>query len=232
VSTGQITAPGRSDSLRRKIRPVLSLLVAASHRICSHPCAREVYPEYLRVSHGILRASVPLMETGRDRALLLAEHDAIAAGVAEYLEHHIGEELDHDEWLLDDLEVLGIDRSTVLARPPAPSVAALVGAQYYWILHYHPVALLGYIAILEGYPPSMAMIDGLAGRTGYDRNAFRTLIAHSELDPGHGDELDELIDRLPLTPDQAGVVRLSAISTVRLIAAVFDEVADEYDEPA
>ena len=108
----------------------------------------------------------------------------------------------------------------------------MVGSQYYWILHYHPAALLGYIAVLEGYPPSMAMIDGLVERTGYDRTAFRTLIAHSELDPGHADELDELLDRLPLTREQVGVVGLSAITTVRLSARVFYEVADEYDEPS
>jgi hypothetical protein len=230
VNTAQAPAArsGGSEALRRKIRPFLPALVEASDRICSHPRVREVYPEYLRVSHGILRGSVPLMETARDRALLLADHDDIAAAVASYFEHHIPEELDHDEWLLDDLEVVGLDRSTVLAHSPGPSVAALVGAQYYWIFHYHPVALLGYIAVLEGYPPSMAMIEGLIARTGYPRSAFRTLIAHSELDPGHSDELDELVDRLPLTRDQTGAVGLSAISTVTRIAGVFDEVAEEY----
>lgn len=223
--------PASSEDLRRKIGLFLPALVEASERICTHSRPREVYPEYLRVSHGILRASVPLMETARDRALSLTETDPVATEVASYLEHHIPEELDHDDWLLDDLEVVGVDRASVLSRPPAPSVAALVGAQYYWILHYHPIALLGYIAVLEGYPPSTAMIDGLVARTGYDRSAFRTLIAHSELDPGHSDELDELLDGLPLTREQTGVVGLSAISTVRRIARVFDEVADEYDEP-
>jgi hypothetical protein len=216
-----------SEYLRRKVGLFLPALVEASERICTHCRARDVYPEYLRVSHGILRASVPLMQTARDRALGLDENDVVAAGAASYLEHHITEELDHDEWLLDDLEVVGIDRATVLSRPPAPSVAALVGAQYYWIFHYHPVALLGYIAVLEGYPPSMAMIDGLMARTGYDRSAFRTVIAHSELDPGHSDELYDLLDGLPLTREQTGVVGLSAISTVKQLAGVFDEVADE-----
>ena len=77
--------------------------------------------------------------------------------------------------------MLGRPRSDVLARPPSPTVAALVGSQYYWIFHFHPVALLGYIAVLEGYPPSMAMIDQLEAGTGYPREAFRTMIAHAEL---------------------------------------------------
>ena len=29
---------------------------------------------------------------------------------------------------------------------PSPAVAALVGSQYYWLLHHHPVALLGFVA--------------------------------------------------------------------------------------
>ena len=37
---------------------------------------------------------------------------------------------------------------------PPPSVAGLVGSQYYWILHHHPVAFLGYVALMEGYPPT------------------------------------------------------------------------------
>lgn len=218
-----------SEFLRRKIGFFLPALVAVSERVRDHVRLRELYPEYLRTSHGIIRASVPLMETAQQRALLLAGGDAVAAELAPYLEHHIPEELHHDDWLLDDLELLGVERAAVLSRPPAPSVAALVGAQYYWILHYHPVAVLGYIAVLEGYPPTPALIDEMIARTGYDRNAFRTMIAHAELDPGHADELDELVDLLPLTPEQVGVIGLSAMSTVEQLTRVFVELAEEHE---
>ena len=118
-----------------------------------HPRVRDLYPEYLVASHGIVRASVPLMEVARQRATSIAGEDPVAAGLAAYLYEHIPEELDHDEWVLQDLELLGVDRTHVLARPPTPTIAQFVGAQYYWVAHYHPVALLGYIALLEGYPP-------------------------------------------------------------------------------
>ena len=167
--------PAASGYLRRKIGLVLPALVDASDRVCKHPRVRELYPEYLVTSHCIIRASVPLMETGRERALALADDDPVAAALAPYYEHHIPEELHHDDWLLDDLEVLGRERSDVLSRIPTPTVAALVGAQYYWMLHFHPVALLGYIAVLEGYPPTPELIDDLVASTGYDRSAFRTL---------------------------------------------------------
>ena len=81
------------------------------------PACVELYPEYLVTSHCIIRASVPLMEAGRERALALADDDPVAAALAPYYEHHIPEELSHhDDWLLDDLEVLGRERSDILSR--------------------------------------------------------------------------------------------------------------------
>jgi hypothetical protein len=216
------------DHLRRKIGLVIPAFVSAGDRLIAHPRVPDLYPEYLFVSHCVIRASVPLMEAGRVQAEARAETDPVSAALAPYLEEHIQEELHHDEWLLDDLEVVGRPRPEILARPPTPTVAALVGAQYYWLLHYHPVALLGYIGVLEGYPPSMKMIDELIGGTGYGPDAFRTMVAHAELDPSHGDELFELVDSLPLTRKQSAVIGLSAIHTVHMYTRAIEELLEEY----
>ena len=221
-----VTAPARSPGrdLRRKLRLVVPPLVDAGARLIAHPRVRDLYPEYLFTSHCVIRASVPLMETARDRARAEAASDPVCALIAPYLEEHIGEEADHDAWLLDDLEVVERPRAEVLARPPVPAVAALVGAQYYWVLHHHPVALLGYIGLLEGFPPSPGMIEDLRARTGYPADAFRTLVAHAELDPRHGDELFELVDTLPLTPEQSAVMGLSAMHSVQMYARALEDV--------
>jgi Iron-containing redox enzyme len=216
------------EDLRRKIALLLPRLVAAGDRLLAHPRVRELYPEYLFTSHCIIRSSVPLMEAARARAAALAPADPISAALVTYFEEHIPEELDHDEWLLGDLELLGRERDAVLARPPSPTVASLVGAQYYWIFHHHPVGLLGYIALFEGYPPSVEMIDRLVENTGYDRAAFRTMLAHAELDPGHRDELDRLLDSLTLTDEQSAVVGLSAMWSTHLFTRALDEVVSEY----
>ena len=219
-----------SSLLRRKIGLVIPAFVHAGDQLIAHPRVRELYPEYLLTSHCVIRASVPLMETAR--AVAAARDDPVSARLAPYLAHHIPEELDHDEWLLGDLELLGMERAAVLARPPSPTVASLVGAQYYWIHHFHPVALLGYIGLLEGYPPSPGLIDELQRRTGFERAAFRTMIAHAELDPGHGAELDELLDTLPLEPEQATVMALSALHTVERYTQAIEAILDEYEEAA
>jgi hypothetical protein len=216
-----------SQRLRRTIELVLPELTAAGGRLLSHPAVADLYADYLFTSHCIVRASVPLMETALQQSRVAGPTDPVAAELAEYLEDHIPEELHHDEWLLDDLETLGIDRSAVLVRPPSPTVAALVGAQYYWIFHYHPVALLGYIEVLEGYPPLEDEIDDLISRTGHSRQAFRTLIGHAGLDPQHADELNSVLDHLHVTPEQSTVMGLSAMQTVHLLAEAVDEVVGE-----
>ncbi len=213
-----------SERLDRKIDLVRPALRAAGARLFDVPEMSERYVEYLVLCHGVVRASVPLMRTALHRAEELAPGDAVARALTGYLPGHIAEELDHDTWLLEDLAFLGVATDDVLRRPPSASVAALVGAQYYWVLHHHPVALLGYMLVLEANQPTPGWIAELASRTGFGPPAFRTLAEHAELDPGHARELSATIDALPLTPDQSEVLGLSAMHTVVALAAAVDDL--------
>jgi hypothetical protein len=192
--------------------------------LVEHRRLAELWPEYLILQHEIIRATVPLTETALARSRELPSDDPLAAPLATYLEEHVDEELRHDETLLGDLEVLGIDRGVVAERMPSPAVASLVGSQYYWILHYHPVTFLGYVALMEGYPPTPELIETLITRTGYPRKAFRTYIEHAELDPGHRDHLDRTIDSLPLDASHEAALGVSAISTAGLAARSLEEI--------
>jgi hypothetical protein len=215
-----------SQKLRRKIDLVLPGLTTAVHKLKSHPQFSNIYPEYLFALHCIIRASVPLMETALQRCYTIADSDAVAEGVATYLSQHIQEEMNHDDWLLNDLEHLGFHRSIILQRPPSPTVASFVGSQYYWILHYHPVALLGYIAILEGYPSTVKQIEDLISKTVYPREAFSTWTKHAQLDPQHRDDLNVALDRLPLKPEDFTVLGISALQTVHLGELVIREIVE------
>jgi hypothetical protein len=215
-----------SPELRLKLELVAADYAAVSSAFWAHPRLAELFADYLIRMHSIIRASVPLMEAARDRAEGLASSDPVAAGVAIYLAHHIREERHHDDWLLADLEAIGVRREQVLARMPSPTVAALVGSQYYWIYHYHPVALLGYIAVLEGTPPVADHVEGVIKTTGLPRDAFRTILKHADLDPHHRDGLDRALDALPLTPDQSATISISAFSTIRMLAQSLTETVD------
>ena len=214
-----------SRRLRGTLELVLPVLLAQGRRLIGHPSLREIYPRYLVMAHTKVRASVPLMEAALAAARRLPD-DPVAVILAEYLERHIPEERGHDDWLLADLEFIGIPRDQVCSLVPSPAVAALVGAQYYWIQHVHPVGLLGYIGLLEGYPPARQDIERMRQATGYGPEAFRTLLLHADLDPRHGAELDDLLDSLPLTDLHRNVMGLSAISSVQMCAQALQEVLD------
>ena len=219
--------PAASARLRRKIELALPPWAGAYTALVRHRDVRALFGHYLVRTHRIIRATESLMSVALQKAEESAFRDPVAAGVAEYLQDHIVDEKGHDEWLLEDLSALGMDRATVLSGVPSDTIACLVGAQYYWSLHCHPVALLGYFATMEGHPPSTELIERLINATGYPREAFRTLIEHGELDPHHRDELDRRIDSLPLTEEHEKLLGLSAISTITLLARSIEEVIEE-----
>jgi heme oxygenase-like protein len=189
-----------------------------------HPRVSDLWPEYLVVQHQIIRATVPLTRAALERARALGDTDAVAAPLARYLELHVDEELGHDDTLLDDLALIGLRRETVLDRMPSPTVASLVGAQYYWIFHHHPLAFLGYVGVMEGYPPTEELVATLIDRTGLPREAFRTFEEHGELDPGHRAHLDRTLDALPLTERHEWMVGASAIMTAALATRALEEL--------
>lgn len=222
------TSPAASVSarLRRKIELAIDPFAAACTALVDHPRIAELWPAYLSTQHAIIRATVPLTRAAMERARALPDDDPLGAELALYLETHIDEERDHDAGLLDDLELLGVNRASVLDRMPSPTVASLVGCQYYWALHYHPVAVLGYIGVMEGYPPTPELIQTLIVRTGYPRAAFATFIEHGDLDPGHRDRLDRTIDSLSLNSGQEAVIGISAITTASLAARSIEEILE------
>lgn len=202
----------------------------AAHSFWSHPQLRELLPEFLFIDYSISRATTPLMEAANTVARDLSDSDPVAACLAEYLSKHIPEERHHDEWLLDDLGAVGQKREQVLERLPSPTAAALVGTQYYWVFHAHAVSLLGYLAVMEGEPPSIAFLQEVIAKTGLPVKAFRTFIEHAHLDPRHTDELNDVLDRMPLNERHKSLIGISAVQTVHWLRCAFEELLEPHSQ--
>ncbi|MDF5759100.1 iron-containing redox enzyme family protein [Spongiactinospora sp. TRM90649] len=210
---------GAGEALRAKIELVLPGYLATVRAMWDGDAAAR-YPGYLAMLHTVMRASVPLLEAALAECRARADRDPVAGRLAGYYARHAREERGHDEWVRQDLAALGEDPDGPLAHAPGAAVAGLVGAQYYWLRHYHPCSLLGYIAVVEGYPPSPGWVGWLRRTTGHPAAAFRTLTRHAELDPGHRDDLYRLLGDLPLTPEQESAIGLSALHTLRGLIAL------------
>jgi hypothetical protein len=226
------SAATASRRLRRKIDLVTPAFAMACQQVFTHPRIADVLPRYLVRTHSIIRTTVPLMELAIDRGQAMAGTDPVAEGVAEYLIRHLEEERHHDDWLVEDLELMGLERDAIHAVTPTPTIASLAGSQYYWVLHVHPVAFLGYLAFMEGFPPSQSLVESLIRSTGFPPLALRTMRLHGELDPGHRDELDQTLDSLPLSREHEVLLGLSAISTADLVSRSLHELLEDFADPS
>lgn len=217
-----LSSPG--SALWAKITLAHGLLNSAAQRFWAHPNLRRLFLSFQLELYSIVSCSVPLMRSACERAVELAGTDPLAASTARYLKQHIEEESHHDEWLLDDIVALGMDRSSVLRSNPSANVARLVGAQYCWIRHAHPAALFGYLAVIEGNPPLAEHLNEIQLQTGYPPDAFRCLHLHAADDIEHLNELRSTISGLPLSDSDAALISTSAFATLQGLMSIFDDL--------
>jgi Iron-containing redox enzyme len=233
INKGQVAVQqeepiSHSQRLQQRIQLIRSGLDRAALAFWSHPHLRELYPELLFRIHCFSRATIPLMTAAKVNAQAVSESDLVAKCLVDYLSEHILEEQGHDEWLLEDMEVLGIERKAVLKRVPVPTATALVGTQYYWIFHSHPVALLGFLTVMEGSPPRTEFLEEAIVRTGLPAGAFRTYLRHAHLDLQHRNDLFATLDRMPLTREHLAFIGVSAFQTVHLSRLLFEELVESH----
>jgi len=190
------------------------------NQLAHHP---EICIEHIWVNQMVARATVPLMQAVVKQAQQ-QPHDPISAPLIKYMTRHIAEETDHDQWYANDLETLGISREEVFSRMPPPNVAALVGSQYYWLQHHHPVAFMGYIACLEVYHPTAEYVENLIEKSGLPAEGFSTIMKHAVIDAQHSQDIIETLNALPLTEEQYKIVEMSAFQTFRYVALVMEDV--------
>ena len=221
-----MSSPGHSKQLLTKIHLAEPRLLEVSDQFWRHPQLKQMFLEFLFMMHSVIRSSVSLINAAAESAEGRAETDPVCRKVAAYYRLHAREEMHHDDWLLEDLTSMGMERAEVLRRLPSPAVASLVGAQYYWALHVHPVSLLGYLAVLEGNPPSLKQLGELRTKRGIPAKGLRTMVKHARLDPHHRDEIFAQIDELPLTETLSELIAHSVFHTIEQISQAFQEILD------
>jgi pyrroloquinoline quinone (PQQ) biosynthesis protein C len=119
--------------------------------------------------------------------------------VQHYLFDHLREEVGHDEWVLNDLEAVGADRTIVERQRPSPFTLALVGYNYWCADRAHPYSALGMVYALEviasvyGGPFSAAMHESLL--LSGDRG-ITFISSHATMDAVHMSQLKSVLDTI------------------------------------
>jgi len=216
-----------SQRLRETIALTRGRLTSLLREVWLHPQLSELFPEFLFAMYGVTLATAPALRSAADRCAAMMGADPLAASLRMYYMHHAQEETGHEEPILADLASFGISREQVLQRLPYPSVAALVGMQYYWMLHIHPVAYLGYIAVGEE-PPAIEFLKEVSDRAGIPLSSMSSHVMHAKLDLIHVEEFDAMLDALPLTAWHQDLIAVNAITTVAYLEDFFTEVLEHF----
>jgi pyrroloquinoline quinone (PQQ) biosynthesis protein C len=66
-----------------------------------------------------------------------------------FLYQHMHEESGHEQWVMNDLEAVGVRETTLRAYPPSVHVQALSGYNYWAADRRHPCSVLGMMYTLE-----------------------------------------------------------------------------------
>lgn len=120
--------------------------------------------------------------------LLQCAIDHSEGSLHEYYKNHAEEERGHDKWMAQDLKMY-------MSSPISREAIEMAGSQYYMIKHIDSHALLGYMAVMEGYPLDLEVLSCLEDMHG--KELFKTMRYHAEHDLEHRKELFETIDKHP-----------------------------------
>src|SRR4029450_5001136 len=94
----------------------------------------------------------------------------------------------------------------------------------YWIPHNPPPALAGYLAAMEGDPPTAEFIEAVARRNSLPLECFSNFVYHARIDPQHRRDLDAVLDALPLTGDHLALIGLSSLRTIGMMTGIMEGI--------
>lgn len=218
----------RMEKFQIKMYLAACELSAVVRELMACPDPREVYKKYMTALYSIIKSTENILQVAiEETERRLKAGDASCAELLEYFIKHKKEEVEHDQWLLEDLVSLGVSAEEVVSLRPSAETAALVGSQYYWMYHYHPALLLGYLAIFESYPMGIEQINEWQRLTGYPDSAFRTLRLHTELDPYHAIDLNVIIGTFAMRNEIIDPITTSMFTSCGYVGRVFSALIED-----
>ena len=143
-----------------------------------------------------------------------------------HLYEHMHEESGHEEWVMNDLEAVGVQRSDALAHAASPFTLALNGYNYWAADRRHPCSVLGMLYALEviasvyGGPFASAIKESLLleGEQG-----ISFIGSHATMDAQHMAELRKVLDTVRDKPARDAVVE-SVLMNFHHFTCMFETV--------
>lgn len=182
----------------------------------------DVYRSYLIEAYHHVKHTVPfLMRMG---SKLAEENRWLHKVIIEYL----SEEEGHEEWILNDIEALGGDRSIVKAMSPHLETQALIAYNYDYIERKNPVGFLGMVFMLESTSCELATKGAniIKKSLGLNNNAFTYLLSHGSLDQSHMLFYKDTVNKIICKKDKEAIIEVAS-NTFILFANVMSSIPQD-----
>jgi len=172
-------------------------------RCLSGEVEMQTYQAFLVEAYHHVKHTVPLLMACGSRLPQRLEW------LREAIVHYIEEEVGHQEWILNDLHCLGVDKEQVRHGKPALATELMVSYAYDSIARGNPVSLFGMVYTLEKTSSTIATYAAGQIVTSLDlpSMAMSYLVSHGSLDVVHMQDFERLMNRLDDAGDRAAVLQ-------------------------
>lgn len=179
----------------------------------------ESYIAFLTQAYHHVKHTTPLLMACGAKVPHAAEwlRDAIA--------HYIEEELGHQEWILNDINVCGGDAEAVRNSEPGMAAELMCAYAYDVVQRRNPVGLFGMVLVLEGTSVQIALdaAKHIQKTLGLPDEAFTYLNSHGSLDVSHMDHFRKVVNRIEGEEDRRFVIH-TARRFYKLYGDIFREL--------
>ncbi|MCP4768393.1 MAG: iron-containing redox enzyme family protein [Gammaproteobacteria bacterium] len=162
----------------------------------------QTYQAFLIEAYHHVRHTVPLLMACGSRLPQRLEW------LREAIVHYIEEEVGHQEWILNDLQNLGVDKEPVRRGCASLPTELMVSYAYDTIARNNPVSLFGMVYALEKTSSTIATYAAgqIASRLELSPGAMSYMVSHGSLDVEHMQDFERLMNRLDDDDDKAAVL--------------------------
>jgi pyrroloquinoline quinone (PQQ) biosynthesis protein C len=200
-----ITLVEMTDASRRELESVPKV-----HGMIHHGLTLREYKAFLHDLYHIVWHFCPVM------AAAAARCDDRFRDVRYELYERIQEEKGHETWVLEDIEAIGGDVSSVRAGAPSAPVQAMIGFNYHGAERVHPCSVLGMLYMLEVVSSVYGgrVADSIARALGrsVDAGGFKFLSSHATMDQDHMASLNRLIKTIDDPEAQDAIVNSTRVN--------------------
>ncbi|HTP50469.1 MAG TPA: iron-containing redox enzyme family protein [Anaeromyxobacteraceae bacterium] len=191
-------------------------------RLAAGDVDRRAYARYLLNVYHYAQHSSQVISLAASRAV--RSHPALAA----YLMHHATEEVGHEEWACSDLRRLGLTDEEIRSSRPGTACTSMVGMEYFVAGHWNPVALFGWLFVLEALGDDVGhfVAKALQSSLRVEGRATSFLDGHGSADHGHIRDITTAIERHMTAPgDVADMLHIAQVSQDLYLAMLEESLA-------